>query len=173
MHAFIPMRTNMGYELWQGNGPQSHGFFNPILHPNINQTEFNRYASLGELGYMQEKSALTHQAIQADPARFIRLTLKRFACFWTGFSNRPSSFFVLAHIMFTTLFAGVALVLLIKRRSPVALLFLLPLLVFPIPYYITHPDFRFRLVLDPIATILTAYALLNFRAPTLPDSDPA
>ena len=173
MHAFIPARTNMGYELWQGNGPQSKGFFAPLLHPNINQTEFNRYASLGEIAYMQEKSILAQHAIHADPARFVRLTFKRFLCYWTGFTDRPSSSFVIAHIIFTTLFAGAGLVMLIRRRSAVALLFLLPLLVFPIPYYITHPDFRFRLVLDPIATILTAYALLNFKGLASTRSDTA
>jgi hypothetical protein len=40
-----------------------------------------------------------------------------------------------------------------------AALFLLPLLVFPLPYYITHAEFRFRLVLDPLLTILGAYAI--------------
>ena len=44
------------------------------------------------------------------------------------------------------------------------MLFLLPLLVFPLPYYITHPDFRFRLLLDPLLTILSAYAVYRFNS---------
>jgi hypothetical protein len=40
----------------------------------------------------------------------------------------------------------------------VAALFLLPLLLFPLPYYITHAEFRYRLVVDPLLTILAASA---------------
>jgi len=43
----------------------------------------------------------------------------------------------------------------------VAVLFGLPLLLFPIPYYITHAEFRYRLALDPILTILAAYAVVT------------
>jgi len=38
-------------------------------------------------------------------------------------------------------------------------LFLLPLLLFPLPYYITHAEFRYRLVVDPLLTVLAAYAV--------------
>jgi hypothetical protein len=44
------------------------------------------------------------------------------------------------------------------------MLFLLPLLVFPLPYYITHPNFRFRLLLDPLLTILSAYAVYRLNS---------
>jgi hypothetical protein len=50
-----------------------------------------------------------------------------------------------------------------RNRLRVAALFLLPLLVFPLPYYITHAEFRYRLVVDPLLTILAAYALTASR----------
>jgi hypothetical protein len=40
----------------------------------------------------------------------------------------------------------------------------LPLLLFPIPYYITHAEFRYRLNIDPILTILAAYAVTQLAA---------
>jgi hypothetical protein len=46
----------------------------------------------------------------------------------------------------------------------VALLFTLPLLIFPLPYYITHAEFRYRLVIDPLLTILAAYAVTRVAA---------
>jgi hypothetical protein len=46
-----------------------------------------------------------------------------------------------------------------KRRFGLATLFLLPLILFPLPYYITHAEFRYRLVVDPLLTILAAYAV--------------
>jgi hypothetical protein len=48
-------------------------------------------------------------------------------------------------------------------RLRLALLFSLPLLFFPLPYYITHAEFRYRLVIDPLLTILGAYALAGPR----------
>ena len=33
------------------------------------------------------------------------------------------------------------------------------MLAFPLPYYITHAEFRYRLNLDPVMTVLAAFAL--------------
>jgi hypothetical protein len=158
MHAFIPLRSNMGYELWQGNRPGADGFFLVAMHPNTSAVELHRWQELGELGYMREKSALAKAAILADPMRFVRLTAKRFVCFWTGV-NRTNSWLVMSHICATTVLGLWGAVLLLKHKRSDAALILLPLLLFPLPYYVTHPDFRFRLVLDPILILLAAYAL--------------
>jgi hypothetical protein len=40
-----------------------------------------------------------------------------------------------------------------------AVLMALPLLLFPLPYYITHAEFRYRLNIDPLLTLLAAYAV--------------
>jgi hypothetical protein len=40
----------------------------------------------------------------------------------------------------------------------------LPLLLFPPPYYITHAEFRYRLNIDPLLTILAAYAVTQLAA---------
>ena len=157
MHAWIPLRSNMGYELWQGNRPGADGFFLVDLHPNTSAAERHRWEELGEVGYMREKSALAKAAILADPQRFAELTLKRIACFWTGV-NRSISWIVVTHITITSGFGIWGAVLLLRRRVPGAMLLVLPLLLFPLPYYVTHPDFRFRLVLDPVLILLGAYA---------------
>jgi hypothetical protein len=63
------------------------------------------------------------------------------------------------HAVTTSLLGLAGLAALCKQRRSLAVLFLLPLLIFPLPYYITHAEFRFRLVLDPLLTILSAYAV--------------
>jgi hypothetical protein len=35
----------------------------------------------------------------------------------------------------------------------------LPLLLFPVPYYVTHAEFRYRLNIDPLLTVVAAYAV--------------
>jgi hypothetical protein len=68
------------------------------------------------------------------------------------------------HVMLTSLLGLSGLAALFKRHRAAAMLFLLPLLLFPLPYYITHPESRFRLVLDPLLTILSAYAVTRVGA---------
>jgi hypothetical protein len=52
-----------------------------------------------------------------------------------------------------------------ERRLRLAVLFLLPLMIFPLPYYITHAEFRYRLVIDPVLTILGACAVSGAHEP--------
>ena len=77
LHAFIPLRSNLGYELWQGNRAGSDGFFLADLHPNVNAVEFLRYETLGEVGYMHEKLVMAKAQIAANPRWFVSLSAKR------------------------------------------------------------------------------------------------
>ena len=163
LHALIPTRTNLGYELWQGNRPGSGGNFSPALHPNVNAEQFNRYATLGEVAYMREKSTLASAAIRSNPPRFVGLTALRTLKFWIGLGSHDVSALIVAYIVLTTALGLTGLIILWRSQRSLALLFALPLLLFPLPYYLTHPDFRFRLVLDPLLTILSAYMIVHWR----------
>ncbi len=160
LHAFIPLRSNPGYELWQGNRPGSDGFFLADLHPNVNASEFDRYKTLGEVGYMHEKSVIAKGRIEDNRGWFILLTAKRVACFWVGV-GRQSSFLVVAYLTLTSLAGFVGLSMLWQQNRSVAFYFAFPLLLFPAPYYVTHPDVRFRLVIDPVVVALAAYAMAS------------
>jgi hypothetical protein len=162
LHAFIPLRDNLGYELWQGNRAGANGDFTAALHPNASATEFARYAALGEVDYMREKGALASAAIRADKPRFLRFTALRMWRFWTGQGTLHPNALIVLHVSMTTLFGFVGALMLIRRKNFHAWLLLMPALLFPLPYYVTHADFRFRLVLDPVLTLLAAYAFTAF-----------
>ena len=161
LHAWIPLRSNLGYELWQGNHPGASGLFDARLEPLSNQHEFAAYASLGEVAYMENKAAQARAYIRSHPTQFLRLSMQRVGRFWTGAGGETNSGVVELHVVITTLLGLLGLGMLGKQRPAAAMLFLLPLLLFPLPYYVTHPDFRFRLVLDPLLTILSAYAVIE------------
>ena len=167
LHAFVPLRSNSGYELWQGNHPGGHGFFDPSFHPNVNTYEFRKYEQMGELAYMREKGDLAKEFIRQNPVRFIELCLKRFFSFWTGIRHDTTPL-MSAYILATTTVGLSGLFLLLRRDRITGMLFLLPILLFPAPYYLTHPDYRFRLVLDPALLILAMYFLTQIRKRTLP-----
>jgi len=60
--------------------------------------------------------------------------------------------------------AALGLGLLFRRDRALAALFALPLLFFPLPYYMTHAEFRYRLNLDPVLVVLAAYAAVEIVA---------
>jgi hypothetical protein len=162
-HTFVSTRTSMGYELWQGNRPGSNGFFEDSLFPTFSAQELADYKSRGEIAYTSHKSALTREYIEAHPAEFLQVTMRRVVRFWAGTGKRDSSPFFPLHAIPTTLLGFVGLGLLFRRRRlALAFLFVLPLALFPLPYYITHADFRFRVVIDPILTTLAAFAISQF-----------
>jgi hypothetical protein len=172
LHAFIPLRSNFGYEVWQGNHAGATGVFDQTIEPLGNKQEYSDYETKGEAGYMRDKGTLARDYIRAHPGEFIRVSAERVARFWTGAGFAVNSGVVELHAVSTSLLGLAGLAALCRGRRAKdrgrAVLFLLPLLVFPLPYYITHADFRFRLVLDPLLTILGAYAITRVSQPWFP-----
>ena len=157
-HAFVPLRTTVGFELWMGNREGASGYLEEGLFPMYNQTELAEYRRLGEIGYTTHKSGLARQYIESHPARFLRLTGIRVLRFWAGTGTKGGSLAFALHASATSAFGLAGLLLLWRRRSQaLTILFAVPLLLFPLPYYCTHAEFRYRLVLDPLLTLLTSY----------------
>jgi hypothetical protein len=112
---------------------------------------------------MRNKSTQAWAYVHAHPGDFLRLSATRVVCFWTGAGSELNSGIVELHAVVTSLLGLSGLAALWRRSKNTAMLFLLPLLVFPLPYYITHPNFRFRLLLDPLLTILSAYTAYRLK----------
>jgi len=174
-HAFIPLRTTVGEELWMGNHAHSTGFLDESLFPTYNAAELAQYRQMGELSYTRNKSALAMNYIRQNPGAFVALSTRRVIRFWTGTGTQNGSPLFAIYATFTTLFGLIGLWQLFRgRRYAIAACFAIPLLLFPLPYYITHAEFRYRLIIDPLLTILAAYAFTTFGSKSSPDqSEPA
>jgi hypothetical protein len=153
MHAWIPLRSNFGYELWMGNHAGGTGNFIQDLNPEANAAERAQFVARGELGFMRWKSDTTVAYIRSHPRQFFSWTLLRIGRFWTA-----------THGLIVTgaIFSGLALLglVILWRSRPDLRLYAIPLLIYPLPYYITHADARFRYVIDPLLCILAAYAVV-------------
>ena len=161
-HAFVPLRTTVGYELWMGNRHGATGFLDESLFPSFNADELNDYKTRGELGYTAHKSELAKQYILTHPKSVSHLTALRIMRYWFGTGAKGGSPIFALHAVLTFVFGLIGLWTMYRRRVfDIAVLFALPLLLFPIPYYITHAEFRYRLALDPLLTILAAYAVVT------------
>jgi hypothetical protein len=161
-HAFVPLRTTVGLELWMGNRDGATGYLDESVFPMFNRKELSDYVTRGEVGYSTHKSDLAKRYIASHPSEFLTLTARRFVRFWTGTGTQNGSMLFALHATSTTLLGVVALALLLRlRRHDLVALFAIPMLLFPIPYLITHAEFRYRLVIDPIMTVLGAYAVVQ------------
>jgi hypothetical protein len=164
-HAFVPLRSTAGFELWMGNRPGATGFLDESLFPMYNRKELASYVAKGEVAYTGDKSTQAWQYIRAHPAIFLDLSLRRCFRFWSGTGNVDSPRIDELHALLTSILGFVGVVFLYRnRRKAFALLMALPLLLFPLPYYITHAEFRYRLNLDPLLTLLAAYAVTQLAA---------
>jgi len=155
-HRFIPVRSNLGLELWTGNHHDADGFFHISLHPLGSKAELAQYRRRGEAGYMEWKQQLALEFMRTRPAEFLHLTLFRMSCFWGGVYDGGYAPIFLP----TTLFGLSGLALLARRNRPLMWRFALPLIVYPVPYYLTHADLRFRFPIEPLLACLSGYAIV-------------
>ncbi len=153
MHAFIPLRSNFGYELWMGNHPGGDGNFDHRRDPEESPEDRATFVSLGEQGYMRMKTHAAVGFIRDHPGTFLVLTMRRIGRFWGSEDEGPS----LPAMLFSLLACSGMAIAWRRRRSLVV--FAIPLAIYPLPYYITHADPRFRHGIDPLLAILAAYAI--------------
>jgi hypothetical protein len=166
-HRFIPLRSNLPFELWIGNNDifDEHARNGRKL---ITRTEEARtYAQHGETAYMQEKWRLATSFMASHPGLELRLAGRKFAAFWTGMDSPLKTFLetdsvlvrgILLCSFLTAIGALFGILALWWRRSEVTF----PLAVFPVIYpclyYVTHADLRYRHPIDPVLCLLTAVA---------------
>jgi Dolichyl-phosphate-mannose-protein mannosyltransferase len=159
-HAFIPLRSTVGFELWMGNRPGATGFLDVNLFPTYDKQELASYVSKGEVAYTHDKSQQAWEYIRAHPGVFLDMTARRIFRFWTGTGGPGRQPLWAIHATITTVLGLAGLVLIYRRRMrDFAILMAIPMLLFPLPYYITHAEFRYRLNIDPLMTILAGYAI--------------
>lgn len=166
-HRLIPFRTNFGLELQIGNNPLSVGAPIYELHPIHNPKEFEKYRQMGELAYVAEKKREAFQFIGGHPGAFFRLTLLRIAYTWTYIwqlsGNTRGAQWVAAAGVFgfglQSFLAFLGLVLAARSGKKEAVPFGALLIFFPIVYYVTFAQMRFRHPLEPLMVVLCVYAL--------------
>ncbi len=168
-HQFVPLRSVLGLQLWLGNNDQTQDIFRGDLHPIYNAAEREKYVSLGEIAYMQQKKQEAIAYMLSHPAREAHLILYRAISIWSGgtpypledFLGTPSLRFrtILAFNIVATLGTIFGIIILFRERSP----FVIPIAAFPLiypwAYYLTLALPRYRLPIDPIVMLLLAISI--------------
>lgn len=147
---FIPVRDNFGLELWLGNRPGMQGTVD--YSGDFPDHDPSGFARLGELRFMDAKLNEAKAFIANDPAGFIHRSLLRMVEFWYV----PYSFsWILVSILG---WAGAGLAMWNHKEG---WLWVTPLLVFPLVYYVTHVFSFYRHPIDPVVVLLAAYFVVG------------
>jgi len=161
MGHWVFLRDNFGFELHLGNYHGSFGMGWGGRHPSVNPLEYERYLRVGEVAYVAEHQREALAFIRQYPREFAELCWKRFASFWDGRSLlvadnpapwTPSLFFAFS------LVAALGLALAFDRRIRGAGLFAW-IVLYPLPYYITYPQPRYRHAVEPEMLLLVCFAV--------------
>jgi 4-amino-4-deoxy-L-arabinose transferase-like glycosyltransferase len=166
-HRFIPLRSNLPFELWLGNNDifDEHARNGRKLITRTEETR--RYGQLGETAYMREKWQLAASFMRSHPGLELRLAGRKFAAFWTGLESPLKSFREtdsnlirgLLLCSFLTAIGGLfGIAALWRSRSPTTFPLAIFPVIFPCLYYVTHADLRYRHPIDPVLCLLTAIA---------------
>ncbi len=169
----VPIKDNIGLELWLGNNPDVKRNWSPEHHPVADTREMQQLLLLGETRYMQAKQREAAEFIAVHPAFFLKSAWGRFVDTWTGRGDVPSDRWVSA-LHAGTFYIGLTSVLSLLTFGGLYLtwrsygweaapVWIAPI-VFPATYYLTHSILRYRHPIDPILTVLAVCALARARS---------
>jgi 4-amino-4-deoxy-L-arabinose transferase-like glycosyltransferase len=161
-HQFVPARGNFGAELYLGNGPGATGLLMEYDHPIEAPDQLRLYAQMGEIAYAKMRGEQALATIHADPALFLRNTLRRIFFFWGG-TPHPASRQEWAeygrslNFVFGSVCGLMGLGLALWRRERAAGLFAWAFFLLPLVYYPVAAHARFRHPLEPLMVVLGVF----------------
>jgi len=159
---WVFIRSDFGYGFALGNYHYSLGRGWGGTDPTGNQKEFHKYWQLGEIAYVRSRQEQAFQFVRQYPKEFIVLTAKRVSYFWDGSSIdyrapipwywMPSSYGVLSFLLLP------ALLVAHRGRLHAWSVFFGGFLLYPLPYYLTFTESRYRHAIEPLMVLLISYA---------------
>lgn len=160
---FVFMRDDFGLQFRLGNNRFSDGMLFASLQPNLNQAEFENFKRMGELRYESFCRQRAFAWIDAQPDRFVIISLKRFFYYWNGVPRPTSSLspvdfrssLFLASSVLALWGAGRAL----RQKREGAGLFVGLIVTYPMVYYFVFPHARYRHPIEPELFILAVFLL--------------
>ncbi len=169
MHADFFIRDGFWLEFYAGNNGDTHESNSAFAHPASNPVEMARYGQEGEIRYMAEKRALSVNFVQHHPGFFALATARRVLRFWTGYwSFNPAYLkyepFDLPNVPFCcvlSFFTFRGLRRWWRKDKHAALPYLVAVLVFPLPYYLTHSSMDYRQPLEPVVILLVTIGIFG------------
>lgn len=155
------LRSNFGFELHLGNYHTSNAYGWFGRHPIENANEMAKYREMGELAYVSYHQKQAFDFIRQNPREFADLTLRRILYFWDGSYLNLQSYdrwhWKPWMFWYSAIAAAFGIILAVGNRIPGALMLAGGVLLYPLPYYITYAQPRYRHPIDPELLIFVVY----------------
>lgn len=161
-HTFVPLRGNLGVEMYLGNGPGSTGWLMAFDHPGLDPQQINLYVTLGEVRYSKMRGELADAYVRTHRAHYWAITAKRVYFFWAGVPHPDDHAwyyegFRMMNFEFGSLCGLLGLGLAVQRRKAGAWLYFGAFLLLPVTYYLVTVHARFRHPLEPLCVMLGVF----------------
>ena len=171
LHAISPVRDGFWLEFWSGNTGDTFESNPAWTHPASNPVEMQKYITSGETAYLAQKHLMAVDFVSHHPIFFLGVSLRRAIRFWTGFwSFNPrylrKEFFDIPNLFFCT---GITILMLSGARRfwrhdrRATLPYLLLLVIFPLPYYLSHSSMDYRQPIEPEIILLASIAVFGLK----------
>lgn len=163
--GWVFVKSNFGVALWVGNHPASL-VIDP--HPMDSFSERIHLIFMGEAEFGKEEERLAIAYIKTHPKEFLKTTWNRILDTWSAKDDSLADGWIMAlHLRsqdillcsFFSVFSFAGLLLALRTRGMEVLPLVLCILLFPIPYYISLAEMRYRHPIDPFLTIFAVYAV--------------
>jgi len=167
-HRFIPLRSNLPFELWLGNNEQFDEQSQVVPPANPELAEIRNYIHMGETAFMQNKWQKAVGFMRTHPQLEITLFGRRFVATWTGVeqpieSVRDTDSPLVRVVIITNTLAALGalcgILALLRSRNIYAFPLATVPIVYPLIYYVTHTSLRYRHPIDPVLLLLVAIAI--------------
>ena len=168
-HRPVFIKDDFWLEVSVGNLGNAEHWWSSDVQPSGSAENLQEFQRLGELGYMEQKRDEILRYIRSNPGVFVGRCVRRIVFMWTGFWSfrmdylkqeplDPLNIILCAPV---TILALIGLRGLLRKQRDIALLYLLLPLIFPVSYYVTHPDFAYRQPIDPVVVILACTGVFS------------
>ncbi|MCC7293371.1 MAG: hypothetical protein IT449_15030 [Phycisphaerales bacterium] len=177
--AWCYVRDGFWQEVWLGVCPQADDGLAAALRaqfPLRSEEAAARFRELGEVAYFDDCERLAKTAICADPARYVRLSLRRLGDFWLGtvashqgggkeywpegWARRLATVFLSAETL-----ASLVAAALVWRRARDLRWLTICLMVFSVVYALTHVEIRYRMPVEALIAVMVALGIAGGARP--------
>jgi 4-amino-4-deoxy-L-arabinose transferase-like glycosyltransferase len=172
LHQNVMFKDGFWLEVCVGNVNESLHWWDAGQHPSGSAFEKAEFEKIGESNYMAAKRRKALDYIETRPGRYAWRSLRHVMFMWTGFWSLDRVYLQQEpldpeNILMATMLSTLALLGLqraFRYGNPPrgAMLYLLVLVSFPIPYYLSHLDPGFRHPVDPLLVVLACPTILKW-----------
>jgi 4-amino-4-deoxy-L-arabinose transferase-like glycosyltransferase len=169
MHARFFVRDGFWEEFYAGNNGDTSESNSSWTHPASNSAEMKKYQSMGEIAYLARKHDLGVRFLKNHPGFVAVASVRRMVRFWTGYWSFRPHYLKNEPMDLPNVFFCLGLLYLLGRGirrwwnedKGAALPYLVAVVVFPLPYYLTHSSTDYRQPLEPVLVMLMAVGLFG------------